>query len=79
MLDSHVSSSAYGLFDAILTDPPYGIRAGARKSGRAGDSLMISDEQRESHYPATQRCSAIVYCSISNVQYNNVMFICRCC
>ena len=39
-LDNHLFETHYeckqvlnGFYDAIITDPPYGIRAGARKSG----------------------------------------------
>ena len=43
------------LFDAIVTDPPYGIRAGARKSGsrKGGDVRPISDEHRYDHVAQT--------------------------
>ena len=29
------AGDAEGFFDVIVTDPPYGIRAGAKKSGQA--------------------------------------------
>jgi tRNA (guanine10-N2)-methyltransferase len=38
-----------------LNDPPYGIRAGARKSGRKDTvSYSISEEKRFDHIPSTQ-------------------------
>jgi tRNA (guanine10-N2)-methyltransferase len=44
------------LFDAIVTDPPYGIRAGARKSGsrKGGEVRPISDEHRFDHVAQTR-------------------------
>ena len=44
------------LFDAIVTDPPYGIRAGARKSGprREGEVRPILDEHRCDHVAQTR-------------------------
>lgn len=58
LFDRHYSGALGGFFDAIVTDPPYGIRAGARRSGR--DSARrpmgpVPDELRESHVPATQQ------------------------
>jgi tRNA (guanine10-N2)-methyltransferase len=37
LLDGHVRihRSNRGLYDAIITDPPYGIRAGAKKTGNS--------------------------------------------
>lgn len=34
-----------GMFDSIITDPPYGVRAGAKRLGRKIDKL--SDEERQ--------------------------------
>jgi len=45
------------LFDAIVTDPPYGIRAGARKSGsRRGDGEVrpVLEEYRYDHVAQTR-------------------------
>jgi len=61
-LDNHISDRHYhiqpthiGLFDVIVTDPPYGIRAGARKSGKKGGvSYSIDAEKRWDHVPTTQ-------------------------
>ncbi|VAH52423.1 unnamed protein product [Triticum turgidum subsp. durum] len=47
------------IFDAIICDPPYGVRAGGRKSG--GRKLLkgiippytVPDEKRENHIPST--------------------------
>eukprot|EP00850_Spirogloea_muscicola_P008336 SM000044S15983 [mRNA] locus=s44:346557:354690:- [translate_table: standard] len=48
------------VFDAIICDPPYGVRAGGRKSGGrkllAGcspDEYMIPEDKRDSHIPST--------------------------
>jgi hypothetical protein len=32
------AGDAEGFFDVIVTDPPYGIRAGAKKSGQANSA-----------------------------------------
>ena len=48
-MDNHVSDRnmnskiTTGFFDAIVTDPPYSIRAGARKSGRKGGARVSHD------------------------------------
>ncbi|CAM9211442.1 unnamed protein product, partial [Ectocarpus sp. 6 AP-2014] len=42
------------LYDCIVTDPPYGIRAGARKSGREGEARIVKPEERFDHMPHTQ-------------------------
>lgn len=44
------------LFDAIVTDPPYGIRAGARKSGARKEKEVrpILDEHRHDHIAQTK-------------------------
>jgi tRNA (guanine10-N2)-methyltransferase len=58
MFDTHYSATFSGFFDAIVTDPPYGIRAGAKKSGRSaarGGPLEIPPDLRASHVPATQQ------------------------
>jgi tRNA (guanine10-N2)-methyltransferase len=57
MFRGHYSPSLSNLFDAIVTDPPYGIRAGAKKTGRREDRgpLDIPVELRESHVPGTQQ------------------------
>jgi tRNA G10 N-methylase Trm11 len=61
-LDNHLFGRHYSFafsnfFDAIVTDPPYGIRAGAKKSGRlvSRGPIEIPDDLRESHVPATQQ------------------------
>jgi tRNA (guanine10-N2)-methyltransferase len=42
------------LYDAILTDPPYGIRAGARKSGsRKANPRPVNEEERHDHIAQT--------------------------
>lgn len=46
---------AVPLYDAVVCDPPYGIRAGARKSGnRHGAPGHVAAELRGSHIPQTQ-------------------------
>ena len=43
------------LYDAIICDPPYGIRAGARKTGSKRDEPRpIADEHRHDHIPQTR-------------------------
>lgn len=43
------------LFDAIICDPPYGIRAGARQSGSRYESFTpIADEHRYDHIAQTR-------------------------
>eukprot|EP00981_Chlorochromonas_danica_P010919 scaffold3535_cov162-Ochromonas_danica.AAC.5 len=57
LFDRHLTldSAKEGLFQAIVTDPPYGIRAGARKSGRKGIvDYSLTAEQRVDHIPSTQ-------------------------
>ena len=46
-----------GVFDAIVSDPPYGVRAGARRSGRkeGAEVKPVSDEWRQCHIPASQQ------------------------
>jgi tRNA (guanine10-N2)-methyltransferase len=42
------------LYDAIITDPPYGIRAGARKTGSKRDQVRpVLEENRHDHIPQT--------------------------
>lgn len=51
-LQFNLQSLDQGYFDAIITDPPYGIRAGARKTGRKfGCDYILTDEQRANHIP----------------------------
>ena len=45
-----------GYFDVIVTDPPYGIRAGAKKTGKnVPVTYSIAEERRHDHIPSTQR------------------------
>lgn len=58
MFERHYSGTFNNFFDAIVTDPPYGIRAGAKKSGRDVARRPIGpipEELRETHVPATQQ------------------------
>jgi tRNA (guanine10-N2)-methyltransferase len=42
------------MFDSIITDPPYGVRAGAKKIGSTKqDALQIKPEERINRYPKT--------------------------
>ena len=44
-----------GMFDVIVTDPPYGIRAGAKKSGRKKEvTYVVAADKRQDHIPSTQ-------------------------
>ena len=43
------------VFDAIVTDPPYGVRAGARKSGRKGEVREVGSEYDGIHIPPSQQ------------------------
>lgn len=51
----HYRRSTVPLYDAIVTDPPYGIRAGARKTGsRLEEPKAILDEHRHDHIAQTK-------------------------
>lgn len=55
LLDRHLGVSSDSIFDLIVTDPPYGIRAGGRKSGKTnGCSYTIAPDERMDHIPSTQ-------------------------
>jgi tRNA (guanine10-N2)-methyltransferase len=50
-----VREPAGGLLDAIVCDPPYGIRAGARKVGSSKQRVTpIPEEHRDGHFAQTQ-------------------------
>lgn len=57
-MDAHLFGRHFrpmdNFFDVIVTDPPYGIRAGARKSGRRDCDYQIPTERRHDHIPSTQ-------------------------
>ncbi|CAB9526631.1 guanine(10)-N2-methyltransferase homolog [Seminavis robusta] len=55
--------------DTIVTDPPYGIRAGARKSGsRLDQPRVIPEEHRHDHIPQTKPyCVADVMADLLDV------------
>ena len=65
LFDNHCQNSVvHELFDHILTDPPYGIRAGARKSGRQDEfmqdvnhkrTVIINKEHKADYIPCTQQ------------------------
>eukprot|EP01034_Spumella_vulgaris_P026253 gene26253-32800_t len=45
-----------GFLDVIVTDPPYGIRAGGRKSGKASAiDYTVENDRRHDHIPSTQQ------------------------
>lgn len=51
----HYRRSTVPLYDAIVTDPPYGIRAGARKTGsRLDEPKPILEEHRHDHIAQTK-------------------------
>ncbi|KAL1534303.1 tRNA (guanine(10)-N(2))-methyltransferase [Salvia divinorum] len=53
------------MFDAIICDPPYGVRAGGRKSGGrkllkgAVDPYTVPDDKRTGHIPSTAPYSLV--------------------
>ncbi|KAI2488815.1 hypothetical protein MHU86_25869 [Fragilaria crotonensis] len=51
----HYRRSTIPIYDAIVTDPPYGIRAGARKTGsRLDEPKPILEEHRHDHIAQTK-------------------------
>ncbi|OCH85102.1 tRNA guanosine-2'-O-methyltransferase [Obba rivulosa] len=44
-----------GLFDAIITDPPYGVRAGAKRLGRKNRRAKDEDESRSRPFQPSER------------------------
>jgi tRNA (guanine10-N2)-methyltransferase len=57
LLDRHIKLNSFegnGFYHAIVTDPPYGIRAGARKSGSKKITYPIDPSRRHDHIPTTQ-------------------------
>ncbi|OEL20647.1 tRNA (guanine(10)-N2)-methyltransferase-like protein [Dichanthelium oligosanthes] len=57
--DCNVWSNFEQMFDAIICDPPYGVRAGGRKSGGrklikgVKEPYTVPDEKRDNHIPST--------------------------
>ena len=53
--NAHPVWKTAGVLDAIICDPPYGVRAGARKTGVRQDKLAkpIPEEHRATHIPGT--------------------------
>ena len=53
--NAHPVWKTAGVLDAIICDPPYGVRAGARKTGARQDKLPkpIPEEHRATHIPGT--------------------------
>jgi tRNA (guanine10-N2)-methyltransferase len=54
---AHFRHGPNGVYDGVVCDPPYGIRAGARKSGSkrgAGEVKEVPPELRAGHVPQTQ-------------------------
>lgn len=55
----------FQMFDAIICDPPYGVRAGGRKSGGrkllkgAVDPYTVPDDKRTDHIPSTAPYSLV--------------------
>ena len=55
LFDSFRGPALAGTFDCVVSDPPYGIRAGARCSGAARDDVKaVPDHLRAGHVPATR-------------------------
>mmetsp|Transcript_3049 Transcript_3049/g.4505 ORF Transcript_3049/g.4505 Transcript_3049/m.4505 type:complete len:541 (+) Transcript_3049:115-1737(+) len=55
MYNRHYRRSAVPLYDSIVTDPPYGIRAGARRSGsRSENPKPVVEEWRHNHIAQTK-------------------------
>jgi tRNA (guanine10-N2)-methyltransferase len=53
--NKHFHTTSHGMFDSIVTDPPYGIRAGGRKTGKStAVSYEVSEARRHDHIPSTQ-------------------------
>ena len=52
--NAHPVWKTAAVLDAIICDPPYGVRAGARKTG-ARDKIIkpIPEEHRATHIPGT--------------------------
>ncbi|ESP00213.1 hypothetical protein LOTGIDRAFT_238654 [Lottia gigantea] len=42
-------------FDAIITDPPYGIREPAKKIRAATEDYIITDDMKDCHYPQKEQ------------------------
>ena len=40
--------------DAVVCDPPYGVRAGGRKGGGKRDGMVVPAHQKEQHIPSTR-------------------------
>lgn len=52
----HSPSLPEGYYDVIVTDPPYGIRAGAKKTGKnVPVTYTIAEDRRHDHIPRTQK------------------------
>ena len=43
------------VFDAVVSDPPYGVRAGARRSGRKGEAREVPAELQANRIPPSQQ------------------------
>merc|ERR550525_1299646 len=62
----------YGLkFDAILCDPPYGIRAGARKTGTL-NPRVIPEQYHDGHHSRTMLCDQ------KEIMYDLLQFVATC-
>lgn len=57
-----------GAFDCVVSDPPYGIRAGARCAGKEGAVKPVPDALRSEHVPATRPyATADVLCDLLEI------------
>ena len=60
--------SIEGAFDCVVSDPPYGVRAGARCAGKDGAVKPVPDELRREHVPATKPyATADVLCDLLEI------------
>ena len=59
------TTESNGIYDAVVCDPPYGIRAGARMEGsNRANRTPIPDHKRDTHIPQTQPYVTL------NIKYN---------
>jgi tRNA (guanine10-N2)-methyltransferase len=66
--DSFRGPSIEGAFDCVVSDPPYGVRAGARCAGKDGAVKPVPDELRREHVPATKPyATADVLCDLLEI------------
>ena len=63
-------------YDAIICDPPYGIRAGARKTGsRLETPRPIADKHRHDHIAQTKRKYEKLVCELELRQDHDILYM----